>query len=309
MSVYSVKARLGILLVLALAGLGAAGTVQPAQAQFFGFWGYRTFHWGIGVRDVAAIVREHGMRLVARPYRNRNVYVADAIDAYGHHRRLIIDGGNGDVLEIYNTDAAGRHEFAAPIPPANIPHAAVHRKPVPSRQSKKHPPHLGLKAHAHRPHKLPHAKAQPHDKAAPSAPQEAPATPVQATPVQVPPTVSAPVVNAPAPADNSTATPAVPKADTTTPKTLTPVEPATTAAPNPPAPAAAPTTPALPPAAPAPTAAPVPESTPTPASPPAPAATATPSATPAPAAPVENATPASPAPDKKVNDVPVAPLN
>ena len=103
--------------------LGVAMAPQAAQAQFFGGWGYQTFRSGIDAQDVADIVADEGMRLIARPRRNGHVFVADARDGRGVQRRLIIDAAYGDILKSYTLRAGTLPylEDARPVPPALIP--------------------------------------------------------------------------------------------------------------------------------------------------------------------------------------------
>lgn len=97
--------------------------VAPAQAQFFGFWGARTFGNGpaayapgISPGEIAGIVADEGMRMVARPYRNRNAYVVDAQDPRGWHHRLIIDAYSGQIVQSFGQGQAVPPQYAQPEP-------------------------------------------------------------------------------------------------------------------------------------------------------------------------------------------------
>lgn len=109
--------------------LGLAAAPQAARAGFFATWGTQTFHIGIDAQDVADIVAEEGMRLIARPRLNGNVYVADARDGRGVQRRLIIDAAYGDIIKTYTLRAGALPDFedARPVPPALVPQRRIAR--------------------------------------------------------------------------------------------------------------------------------------------------------------------------------------
>ena len=92
--------------------LMGGSAVAPAQAQFFGFWGARSFSNGpayapgISPGEIAGIVADEGMRMVARPYRNRNAYVVDAQDQRGWHHRLIINAYSGQIVQSFGQGQA-----------------------------------------------------------------------------------------------------------------------------------------------------------------------------------------------------------
>lgn len=259
----------------------AIGATCPAQAQVFGFFGYRTFgvsaapNQGISPRDVAGIVADEGMRLVSRPHRNGNVFVADAVDQRGWEHRLIIDAYSGDIVQSFGRGQGVPQQFAPQPLPAPVAPPRRLARAAPSE------PYVvpGIGGEEPRPIK-PTPKPKP--KAAKKPPVLA-RKPVEATPLAAP-----------------SVTPIVPQ------PTFVPAEKVET-------PPKAEETPVavVPPLAPAPTPAPAPEAVQAPA--------AEPSPTPVPATverPAVNDVPVAPLyeppakpPAGKVNDVPVAPLD
>ena len=107
----------------AVVGFGLTVAAIPAQAQFFGFWGARTFSYGpayapgLSPGEIVGIVADEGMRLVSRPYRNRNVYVVDAQDRRGWQHRLIIDANSGQIVQSFGQGQNLPQRLARPEPP------------------------------------------------------------------------------------------------------------------------------------------------------------------------------------------------
>lgn len=103
--------------------IAGGSAVAPAQAQFLGFWGARPFSNGpayapgISPGEIAGIVADEGMHLVARPYRNRNAYVVDAQDQHGWNHRLIIDAYSGQIIQSFGQGQALPPQLAPPEPP------------------------------------------------------------------------------------------------------------------------------------------------------------------------------------------------
>ena len=120
MGFFQARARTIVSALLFMVGSAAA----PAQAQFFGFWGARAFNYGpptyapgISPGEIAGIVADEGMRMVTRPYRNRNAYVVDAQDQRGWHHRLIIDAYSGQIVQSFGQGQAVPPQIAQPEPP------------------------------------------------------------------------------------------------------------------------------------------------------------------------------------------------
>ena len=102
---------------------GLAASALPAHAQLFGYFGYRPFSYappvdqGISPREVRAIVADEGMRLTGRPFRNGNVWVADAVDERGWTHRLIINAYSGDIVQSFGRGQPVPPRLAAPDAP------------------------------------------------------------------------------------------------------------------------------------------------------------------------------------------------
>ena len=115
-----------ILIAGAAMALGVTVSTLPAQAQFFGFWGARSFAYGNpGIRpgELASIVADEGMHLVGRPYRNGNVFVVDAVDQRGWQHRLIIDAWTGDIIQSYGRGQGTPQQYAPVAPPPRVARA------------------------------------------------------------------------------------------------------------------------------------------------------------------------------------------
>lgn len=91
------------------------GAAAPAQAQFLGYWGWRSGE----VREVVpapviyrGLIRR-GYRVVSALQRNGGVYLADVRDRRGHRQRLVLDAYSGAVLQSFS--------FGPPRPMAAIP--------------------------------------------------------------------------------------------------------------------------------------------------------------------------------------------
>ena len=132
MGFFQASARTVFSALLIASGLAVA----PAQAQFFGFWGARAFSNGpayapgISPGEIAGIVADEGMRLVARPYRNRNAYVVDAQDQRGWNHRLIIDAYSGQIIQSFGEGQILPPQAAPPMPPlASRPGQRLARMP------------------------------------------------------------------------------------------------------------------------------------------------------------------------------------
>ena len=282
---------------------GLAASALPAQAQLFGFFGYRPFSYAppvsesISPQDVRAIVADEGMRLVGRPYRNGNVWVADTIDNRGWTHRLIINAYSGDIVQSFGRGQAVPPRLAAPD------------APVPQRQIARAVPDEPYVIPGIGGGEQPESKAvaKPKPKAAKKSPVVA-RTPIESRPLPAPETqvpLTPKIVTVPPKPVNQPATAA------RTPVEARPLEPQPVKKAVPQMlPGYAPPSammPVLPPEAPA-------RAVETPRAP-QPVAAA-PLAVPKPAAPQVNDVPVTPlyeAPAKpptgKVNDVPVAPLD
>ena len=289
-----------LLLAGAIAAAAMAFCAAPAQAQFFGFWGARSFSFpppgadAVHPSELPGIVADEGMRMVGQPYRNGQVFVVDAVDRRGWRHRLIIDAFSGDIVQSFGAGQAGapplpeRRAVARIAPPEPyvipgegiLPSEAPLAAPKPRASVK--PPALARAPVETRPLAPPETKAvvpqPPESAASPVKPVKKPSV-VARTPAEMPPT-----------------------AKKTVPQMLPGYAPPAAAGPPP---KVAPE--------PAPVAAVPPPPQPGPA--PVPAREAEPAAVPAPVKPAVNDVPVAPlyeapakAPAGKVNDIPVAPL-
>lgn len=104
----SVAVALGMSFVLVLAS-------APAQAQFLGYWGWRSGQ----IREIVPPsfiyrrLRARGYRVLSALQRNGGVYLADVRDRRGHRQRLVIDAYSGAVLQSF--------VFGPPRPAVGIP--------------------------------------------------------------------------------------------------------------------------------------------------------------------------------------------
>lgn len=108
--------RLRALATAAVIALGGAALPSVAHAQWF--WDN-----GLSADDAARAAMARGYRVLARPMRNDDVYVADVVDRRGMHQRLIIAADSGRILQrIMLEDPRVVRRYADPsIPPGPIP--------------------------------------------------------------------------------------------------------------------------------------------------------------------------------------------
>jgi hypothetical protein len=121
-----------LLSILGLAGgltlLGASG---PAQAQFWGGWwgGWRSapgpYAAPIPPRRVASIMASEGYALNGTPRRDRDVIIADGVDARGDHMRFVIDAYDGQILRSRLAGPPRPPGFVGNPEPAPQAHAAL----------------------------------------------------------------------------------------------------------------------------------------------------------------------------------------
>ncbi len=97
--------------LIAAASLCALAASQPAQAQFFGWFGARSFDDAPQApppRVIRDRLERQGYQVLGRLKLNGDVVIADAYDPSGRRLRLIVDPATGDVLQRYATAPAPR---------------------------------------------------------------------------------------------------------------------------------------------------------------------------------------------------------
>jgi hypothetical protein len=120
-----------------LAVIGVAGGLTllsasaPAQAQFWGGWwgGWRSapgsYAAPIPPRRVASIMASEGYALNGIPRRDRDVIIADGVDARGDHMRFVIDAYDGQILRSRLAGPPRPPGFVGNPEPAPQAHAAL----------------------------------------------------------------------------------------------------------------------------------------------------------------------------------------
>ena len=92
--------------LIALAAVATLATGAPAQAQFFGWFGARTFPEARPAAPPRAVeyrLRRLGYRLLTPMRFNGDVVLADVVDSGGRHARLVIDPVDGAILQKFAT--------------------------------------------------------------------------------------------------------------------------------------------------------------------------------------------------------------
>lgn len=87
---------------------------SPARAQFF--WSGPRY----SADDAARIAIQHGFRVLQRPTRSDDVYVAEIVDRRGNRGRLIVSGETGAVVQRFFY-ARSRPDIDSDIPPGPVP--------------------------------------------------------------------------------------------------------------------------------------------------------------------------------------------
>ena len=88
--------------VAALAGgICSFGFAAPARAQLFGWYGYQPFEYreDLSAGEVRGVLQRQGYRLTGPLMRNGRVLLADVVDPRGRSLRLIVDPGEGRILQ------------------------------------------------------------------------------------------------------------------------------------------------------------------------------------------------------------------
>jgi hypothetical protein len=122
--------RLAAILGLA-GGLTLLSASVPAQAQFWGGWwgGWRSapgpYAGPIPPRRVASIMASEGYALNGTPRRDRDVIIADGVDARGDHMRFVIDAYDGQILRSRLAGPPRPPGFVGNPEPAPQGHAAL----------------------------------------------------------------------------------------------------------------------------------------------------------------------------------------
>ncbi len=96
------RASARALAVAALCLAAVAGTA-PARAQYPGGFGEGAMY-GLGPYQVRVSLEQRGFRVLARPRRNGQVYVADVVDGMGRRERLVVDMADGGILQRFIVD-------------------------------------------------------------------------------------------------------------------------------------------------------------------------------------------------------------
>lgn len=110
--------------VAAVALVVACGLLapHPAQAQFF--WEQP----GLSSDDAARVAIRHGFRVLSRPMRNDDVYVAQVINRRGDREQVVIAADSGRILQRYSLDDDHPERVyrdpsipPGPVPPGRVP--------------------------------------------------------------------------------------------------------------------------------------------------------------------------------------------
>lgn len=95
---------------------------HPAQAQFF--WEQP----GLSSDDAARVAIRHGFRVLSRPMRNDDVYVAQVINRRGDREQVVIAADSGRILQRYSLDEDRPERVyrdptipPGPVPPGRVP--------------------------------------------------------------------------------------------------------------------------------------------------------------------------------------------
>ncbi len=113
--------RRGCVAVAALLVASGLLVPRPAQAQFFWEQGR------LSSDDAARVAIQHGFRVLARPIRNDDVYVAQVVGRRGDREQLIIAADSGRILQrrAVNVERVERLYRDPTIPPGPVPPGRV----------------------------------------------------------------------------------------------------------------------------------------------------------------------------------------
>jgi len=206
-----------------LAVIGVAGGLTllsasvPAQAQFWAGWwgGWRSapgrYAAPIPPRRVASIMASEGYALNGTPRRDRDVIIADGVDARGDHMRFVIDAYDGHILRSRLAGPTRPPGFVGNPEPAPQAHAALSPTQPGSAPAAIGRPAAGQMIGGTQPGlEPPHPLAKP--KAAAKPKQTAAHNPAKPSTAPVPPKAPLEAEKMTAPAPTATEEPAAPPA-------------------------------------------------------------------------------------------------
>jgi hypothetical protein len=209
--------RLAAILGLA-GGLTLLSASVPAQAQFWGGWwgGWRSapgsYAAPIPPRRVASIMASEGYALNGTPRRDRDVIIADGVDARGDHMRFVIDAYDGQILRSRLAGPPRPPGFVGNPEPAPQAHAALSPNQPGSAPAASRPAAGRMIGGAQPGLEPPHPLAKP--KAGPKPKQTAAHNPAKPTTAPVPPKTPSEAEKVTAPAPTAAEEPAAPPAAT-----------------------------------------------------------------------------------------------
>lgn len=132
----------------AIGGLAAAtvlaGMAVPAQAQVYGYWGYRSYSYPVSPyyddapryramnmlspSEIRESLRDDGYRVIGQMQRSGRTYVVTAQDRRGQRFRLVVDGIEGEIVRTARLTAPSRNEARTndyrDVPPGTPPSGA-----------------------------------------------------------------------------------------------------------------------------------------------------------------------------------------